>query len=68
VVRVYVGCCMITHMLQGLHQTCEAPEFDAGCNACRFELPGMVIFHTANAWQEGDIVKLVACTFDEVRI
>ena len=27
----------------------------------------MVIFHAANAWQEGDdIVKLAACTFDEV--
>jgi carotenoid cleavage dioxygenase-like enzyme len=38
-----------------------------GCNHCRFELPAMVIFHTANAWQEGDdIVKLAACTFDEV--
>ena len=33
----------------------------------RFELPAMAIFHTANAWQEGpDIVKLAACTFDEV--
>ncbi len=32
-----------------------------------FELPAMMIFHTANAWQEGpDIVKLAACTFDEV--
>lgn len=30
-------------------------------------MPAMVIFHTANAWQEGDdIVKLAACTFDEV--
>lgn len=37
------------------------------CAARRFELPAMVIFHTANAWQEGpDIVKLAACCFDEV--
>jgi carotenoid cleavage dioxygenase len=34
-----------------------------------FELPAMVIFHTANAWQEGPhIVKLAACTFDEFEL
>ena len=33
----------------------------------RFELPPMVIMHTAAAWQEGsDTVKLAACCFDEV--
>ncbi|KAK9839226.1 hypothetical protein WJX81_002592 [Elliptochloris bilobata] len=30
-----------------------------------FELPAMMIFHVANAWQEGDVVKLFACCFEE---
>lgn len=31
-----------------------------------FDTPAQMIFHTANAWQEGpNIVKLVACCFDE---
>ena len=32
-----------------------------------FELPPMMIFHVANAWQEGDLVKVFACCFEEVR-
>lgn len=26
----------------------------------------LMIFHTANAWQEGPVVKLYACTFENV--
>lgn len=32
-----------------------------------FELPPMMIFHVANAWQEGHLVKVFACCFEEVR-
>ena len=32
-----------------------------------FEVPAVMMFHVANAWQEGNIVKLVSCCFDEVR-
>lgn len=31
-----------------------------------FELPPMMVMHTAAAWQEGSTVKLAACCFDEV--
>lgn len=33
-----------------------------------FELPPMVVLHTAAAWQEddGSVVKLAACCFNEV--
>lgn len=46
------------------------PRYATNEDAIRwFELPAMVIFHTANAWQEGDsIVKLAACTFDEFEL
>mmetsp|Transcript_13987 Transcript_13987/g.42222 ORF Transcript_13987/g.42222 Transcript_13987/m.42222 type:complete len:538 (+) Transcript_13987:324-1937(+) len=31
-----------------------------------FQLPALMIFHTANAWQEGpNVVKLAACCYDE---
>ena len=33
-----------------------------------FELPAVMIFHVANAWQEGEhVVKLFACCFTDVR-
>ncbi len=33
-----------------------------------FELPPVMIFHVANAWQEGEhTVKLFACCFTDVR-
>lgn len=32
-----------------------------------FELPPMVVMHTAAAWQEGPAIRLAACCFDEVR-
>ena len=32
-----------------------------------FELPPMMIFHVANAWQKADVVKVFACCFEEVR-
>ena len=31
-----------------------------------FEVPAVMMFHVANAWQEGNQVKLYSCCFDEV--
>ncbi|KAK9834825.1 hypothetical protein WJX81_001553 [Elliptochloris bilobata] len=31
-----------------------------------FELPALFIFHTINAWQEGDAVALYACVYDSI--
>ena len=33
-----------------------------------FELPAHMVFHVANAWQEGSVVKLYVCCFEEVRM
>ena len=30
-----------------------------------FEVPAKMIFHTAAAWQEGSLVKIFACSFEE---
>ena len=32
-----------------------------------FEVPAVMMFHVANAWQEGSTVKLYSCCFDQVR-
>ena len=38
-----------------------------GTNIQWFELSQpLVIFHTVNAWQEGDIVRLFTCFYDKV--
>ena len=40
---------------------------DKGANVRWFELPQpLVVFHTVNAWQEGDVIRLFACFFDKV--
>ena len=31
-----------------------------------FEVPAVMMFHVANAWQEGDVIKLYTCCFDQV--
>lgn len=31
-----------------------------------FEVPALMMFHVANAWQEGDVIKLHTCCFDQV--
>ena len=34
-----------------------------------FELPAMYAFHVANAWQEGNTIRLFACVYEKgVRI
>lgn len=32
------------------------------------QIPPTVMFHTANAWEEGDVVKLYGCCMNVVRI
>ena len=44
------------------------PRYAKNEDAIRwFEVPAVMMFHVANAWQEGNTVKLVSCCFDEVR-
>lgn len=31
-----------------------------------FEVPAVMMFHVANAWQEGNTIKLYSCCFDQV--
>ena len=33
-----------------------------------FEVPAVMMFHVANAWQEGNLIKLYSCCFDQVRL
>lgn len=33
-----------------------------------FEVPAVMMFHVANAWQEGNTVKLFSCCFDQVQL
>lgn len=52
---------------QPLRLPCVARYATDDSNAALFELPPMVVLHTAAAWQEAPkIVKLAACCFDEV--
>eukprot|EP00898_Chlorokybus_atmophyticus_P006562 jgi/Chlat1/6907/Chrsp52S06635 len=39
-------------------------ESEAECKW--FELPSCMIFHTVNAWEEGDVVKMYACRMDNL--
>lgn len=31
-----------------------------------FEVPAVMMFHVANAWQEGNTIRLSSCCFDQV--
>lgn len=33
-----------------------------------FEVPAVMMFHVANAWQQGSTVKLYSCCFDQVHL
>ncbi len=44
------------------------PRYAQNEDAMRwFEVPAVMMFHVANAWQEGNQVKLFSCCFDQVR-
>ena len=44
------------------------PRMDTDATNLRwFEFPAQVMFHTAAAFEEGDVVKMYACAFNEVR-
>ena len=44
------------------------PRMDADATNLRwFEFPAQVMFHTAAAFEEGDVVKMYACAFNDVR-
>ena len=44
------------------------PRYAKNEDAIRwFEVPAVMMFHVANAWQEGNIIKLYSCCFDQVR-
>ncbi len=43
------------------------PRYAENEDAIRwFEVPAVMMFHVANAWQEGNEVKLFSCCFDQV--
>lgn len=45
------------------------PRYAQNEDAMRwFEVPAVMMFHVANAWQEGNEVKLFSCCFDQVRL
>ena len=45
------------------------PRYAQNEDAMRwFEVPAVMMFHVANAWQEGNQVKLFSCCFDQVRL
>lgn len=33
-----------------------------------FEVPAVMMFHVANAWQEGNTIRLSSCCFDQVQL
>lgn len=45
------------------------PRYAKSEDAIRwFEVPAVMMFHVANAWQEGNTVKLYSCCFDQVHL
>ena len=43
------------------------PRYAENEDAMRwFEVPAVMMFHVANAWQEGNQIKLVSCCFEQV--
>lgn len=43
------------------------PRYAKNEDAIRwFEVPAVMMFHVANAWQEGNTIKLYSCCFDKV--
>ena len=44
------------------------PRYAKNEDAIRwFEVPAVMMFHVANAWQDGNTIKLYSCCFDQVR-
>ena len=45
------------------------PRYAQNEDAMRwFEVPAVMMFHVANAWQEGNDIKLFSCCFDQVTL
>ncbi|KAK9808682.1 hypothetical protein WJX72_001857 [[Myrmecia] bisecta] len=45
------------------------PRYAKDASALKwFELPGHMIFHVANAWQEGNIIRVFACAFEDLEL